>query len=182
MGSTVDTIYPETRTRSRRRALRQRTLDLCVVGALLLVVCLVSLPRLADYVSRTNEADARVALALLGQDCFPDGTSEPVWALADMAGWSPTLRHRLVDARPLEGAEGLLYHGYLFALRPTTDGQTWLIAWPRRGECTGAAVYAWAPGQGALVAAPATRRRWSGVGGAEGLLNPADWSRPAARR
>jgi len=171
----AETIYPGTRARQGRRLLGLRLTDAAVIAALCAVVGLVSLPRLADYVRRSNEQDARIALDLLGPACFPLGAVNPAGDPTDLGAWGPSLRHRLRDARPLEDASALLYHGYLFALRPTRAGETWLIAWPRLGGRTGSAVLAWAPAQGALCAEPACQARWVDPAGDQGALDPDEW-------
>lgn len=146
-----------------------------VIAALLVVVCLVSMPRLADYVRHTNEADARRALVLLGPACFAAGDTAPAdWT--DVENWNRTLRHRLRDARALTDGESLLYHGYLFAVRPTSEGAQWLVAWPRDGGETGEGVYAWCPQRGALEASRGERVAWSDRAGAEGPLEPSGWT------
>lgn len=176
MAEAAETIYPETRERRGRRILGLRLTDALVVGALCVVVGLVSLPRLADYVRHSNEQDARMALGLLGPACFPSGAVTPAGDPSDLGAWGPSLRHRLQDARPLEDASALLYHGYLFALRRTQTDETWLVAWPRQGGRTGSAVLAWAPGRGALHALPACQARWTDAGGDGGPLDPDEWA------
>lgn len=150
-------------------------MDALVLSVLVAVVCLVSLPRFADYVRRTNEQDARVALSLLGPACLPMGTTIPAGDLTNLGAWSSTLRHRLRDARPLEDTPALLYHGYLFALR-RAGSETWLVAWPRKRGRTGTGVFAWSPSRGALRADADCRDRWNGVSGDRAGLADAEWT------
>ena len=152
-----------------------RVADALVISVLAGIVCLVSLPRLADYVRSSNEEDARLALGLLGPAFFPEGATVPAGDLTDLGAWSGTLRHRLRDARPLEDASALLYHGYLFSLR-SMGGETWLVAWPREGGRTGVGVFAWSPTRGALRAEALQRERWMGVAGAGEDLADAGWA------
>lgn len=167
-----------------RRLPTLRSADRLVIFALITVVCLVSLPRLASYVQRSNEGDARRALAILGPYCCtPDSAPAPA-SPTDMATWPEQLKHRLGDARPLEDSSALLYHGYLFSLRPAPEASPWLVAWPRKAGRTGDQVYAWSPDMGTMTPTEECRLRWSIPGGDPGPIQPAEWktSRPAGHR
>lgn len=141
--------------RPARRFMGLRMIDLTMIMSVIAVVCVVTLPRLADYVRHTNEADARTALALLGPICFPAGAETPVGSLAELSGASHGLRHRLRDARLVQGEARLLYHGYLFELQAVEGSAVWLVANPRRADTTGEDSYAWSPGRGLMRATPA---------------------------
>lgn len=121
--------------------------------AVIVVVCLVSLPRLEDYVRRTNGSDARLALVVLAGICFPDG-AQPASAAEGGLGslWlgDEGLRHRLEDARLVEGTQDLLFHGYFYRLEQDAEGRAQLIAWPRKVGRTGTATFLWRPGVGVV--------------------------------
>ncbi len=161
--TTLDAPCAADTTRQRVRPSLLRRVDVLLLGAVILVVCLVSLPRLEAYVRNSNEADARLALKLLAEACFDPSQPSP-GDLATVTGTSRRLRHRLRDARLLEGRPTLLYHGYLFEFASGPAGESWIVAWPRRAGSTGAGIYAWRPGAG-LMGAPNRERRWSGVDG-----------------
>ena len=186
----------------RPRILGLHLTDGLLVGAVIGVVCLVSMPRLADYVRRTNQEDARTALALLGPTCTA-APEEIRTGLLDFSSWSPRLRHRLQDARPLASGPGLLYHGYIFTLRPSRDGTLWLLARPRSPGRTGEGIFAWSPQRGPLQlrSAAASKggsegfgsgsagsarmgsvRGGSEIGESEGLLDPELWIELEPRR
>jgi len=139
------------RTRALGRGLRIS--DGVLLFAVIAVVCLVSLPRLEDYVRRTNGSDARLALAVLGGICFPAGVQPTPAAQGGLGSlWlgDQGLRHRLEDARMVEGTQDLLFHGYLYRLEQGTEGRAQLIAWPRKVGRTGTTTYVWRPGVGVI--------------------------------
>ena len=176
----TDSDRPYVGPAAGRRILGLRLRDAFLIGAVISVVCLASLPRLADFVRTTNERDAQTALALLGPECASvqaAQTTDPT----DLSTWSRRLRHRLGDARPLESGAALLYHGYLFAMHPSESGHDWLVAWPRRAPRTGRAVYAWCPADGLLIADAPTAEAWHSADGAPGDLQRSGWSTQAVR-
>lgn len=140
-------------TRGGARARSRRIPDGVLLFAVIAVVCLVSLPRLEDYVLRTNEADAQLALVVLGGICFPQG-SRPTPAAEGGLGslWlgDESLRHRLGDARPVEGTQDLLFHGYFYRLERDAQGRAQLLAWPRKVGRTGTGTYTWRPVEGVI--------------------------------
>jgi len=144
-------------SRARRTARPRRIPDGVLLFAVIAVVCLVSLPRLEDYVRRTNEADARLALAVLGKICFGEGSRPIPRAEAGLGNlWSGDqgLRHRLGDARLVEGTQDLLFHGYFYRLDRDAEGRQRLIAWPRKVGRTGRGTYAWRPAEGVVEVRP----------------------------
>jgi hypothetical protein len=163
-GSTTSQAEGQTYRRPARRFMGLRLTGLFAIVAVAAVVCLVTLPRLADYVRHTNEADARATLALLGPICFPglcevhEDCAVPgdcvlaSGSLEELSCASGSLRHRMSDARVVEDEARLLYHGYLFELRKVEGQGTWLVASPRRKAFTGESTYAWSPSDGLLLA------------------------------
>lgn len=131
--------------------------DGVLLFAVVAVVCLVSLPRLEDYVRRSNEADARLALVVLGDICFPQGSRPSPAAEGGLGSlWlgDERLRHRLGDARLVEGTQDLLFHGYFYRLERDAEGRVQLLAWPRKAGRTGTGTYTWRPGEGVLEPSP----------------------------
>jgi len=166
---------PPTAVLGGRRGLRIAGVELAdaaVLGAILLLVALVSLPQLEAYARRTNEADARWTVSLLGGRLEDAGAA----ARPDLPDWvaqDARLAHRLRDARRVAGTSDLVFHGYFFRLDPA--GRS-LVAWPRRAGRTGARAYAWRAGQG-LWALGDPLGPWSGdePRGADGRpLEPPD--------
>ena len=158
--------------------------DAGLIGAILLLVALVSLPQLEAYARRTNEADARWTVSLLGARLeAPAGAGRadlPAWVAEDAR-----LAHRLRDARRVAGTSDLLFHGYFFRLDAAGAR---LIAWPRQAGRTGERAYAWRVGDG-LWAHGDPLGAWSGAeprGGDGRPLEPPDpspadgWVRLAA--
>lgn len=168
---------PRTRTEPRLSAL-----DSLLLGAVVGVVCLVSLPQLEAHARRRNEADARAAVALLGQARWPaalpretrktletgetGGAVKGSGAPRGLAAWVAAdgrLRHRLRDAREVAGTDLLLHHGYFLRLEPGAGSGPCLVAWPRRAGRTGLTAFAWSAG--ALYTNPNPGGLWSGIEG-----------------
>jgi len=145
---------------------RLRTLDALTLGAVALVVLLVSLPRLQDLAVRENEGDARwltERLAELTREA-PGGVRDIHGLLADQ----PTLTRLLDDSEYLEGGRLLRRHGYLFEVVAAPEGSldcaaAAVRAWPWRYQRTGREVYLWRCGE-PLRAHPNAGGRWSGPG------------------
>lgn len=124
-----------------------------LVGAIALLVGLVSLPRFRAHVLRANRIDAPVTLDLLGAYVFSDdwqrsrqedGAPDNLFALIE---GEERLRHRFPDARRFAGPDGetiLLHHGYLFGTGILVDGalrHPALVAWPSEFGRTGDAAF-----------------------------------------
>lgn len=141
-----------------------------IVGAIAVLVVLVSLPRFRAHVLRANRDDARLALSLLSARVFA-----PEWLAAQPEDAPPgdlyeviqgdeRLRHRFPDARRPEGQHELLHHGYLFDTgHVVVDGLRVpaLVAWPSVFGRSGDVAYA-RTGSG-LVVAHGNAGLWSGT-------------------
>ena len=127
------------------------------VAAIALLVCMVSLPRLENYVQSNNEEDAAVALRALGRAGDPGDAPDLSTWIAGVRG----LSHRFRDARRLEGSGLLLHHGYLFLMQRTGSGQTRFMAWPRSTPRTGRAAFL-LDATGGLHRHPNVDGHWSG--------------------
>ncbi len=149
-----------------------------IVGGIVVLVCLVSLPRLASYVVHTNQADARVALeAFASTQGFQSGVGLPTW-IASHSG----LRHRLRDARMVERSGHLLHHGYVFAATTLNagtqpgSGLPCFLAWPREPGHSGHAVYLQHPSKG-LLEHPGLTVEWPQLGTVLLEGGPLPWER-----
>lgn len=125
-----------------------------IVGAIALLVVLVSLPRFRAHVLRANRLDATTTLDVLGAVIFADewqSAIEPGAAPLHLPGVieaDERLSHRFPDARRALAADGrveLLHHGYLFDTGHVMDGafrRPALVAWPAEFGKSGDAAYA----------------------------------------
>ena len=146
--------------RPRIRVGRLSAVDVGLIAAIVTLVCVVSLPRLEEYARRTNEADARTAIVLLGETWIEDPrAAAPGRDLPALVADDPHVSHRLRDARRVPGTAILLHHGYY--LRLAEDGRS-IVAWPRRAGRTGERAFRYRAGQGLAVHANLDER-WSGV-------------------
>jgi len=142
-----------------------------LLGALGVVVVLVTLPLLRSLALRSNELDALRALDLLGREVF--AAEIPVTAVGELFGEDLPLSDRLPDTRLLEGGRLMFHHGYLFEVVSTTDGGRVLRAWPLAHGETGLGAFT-SPGPGQLLGHPNQSARWSGAGAAPPALPLAD--------
>lgn len=122
-----------------------------LVGAIALLVVLVSLPRFRAHVLRANQEDARLTLDLLSQTVFAEGWLdgfEPGKApeeLYDVVLSEERLLHRFQDGRRVEGAPQLLHHGYLVDtgnVLTGAQGRPALVAWPNTYGSSGDVAFA----------------------------------------
>ena len=134
-----------------------------LLGALALVVVLVTLPLLRSLALRSNEMDALRALDLMGREVF--AAESPVTAVGELFGQDRPMSARLPDTRLLEGGRLIFHHGYLFELVPTTDGGQVLRAWPLSHGETGLGAFT-SSGPGQLLGHPNQAALWSGTGAA----------------
>lgn len=142
------------------RASGRRPLDVLMLAAVGIVVCLVSLPRLHGYVLGTNQVDARRAVELLGAALLSDDQGAPP-DLGTALESDRTLAHRLRDARTAEDGSRLVFHGYYFELGVDATGVATIYAWPCEQGRTGLAAFACGP-DGRLYVHANTQGRWSG--------------------
>lgn len=143
---------------ARVRLAGLRLSDALLIAAILGLVLVVSLPRIEAFARSTNESDARLVTALLGERLLGEEGRELSADLPALVAGDEYLEHRLRDARRLPDTEILLFHGYYFRL---DHGAGTLVAWPRIAGGTGRAAFAWRAGAGLLVHAN-DERRWSG--------------------
>ncbi len=122
-----------------------------LVGAIALLVVLVSLPRFRAHVLRANQSDARLTLDLLGKTVFAEGWLEGFGAAAapdelyDVVLSEKPLVHRFQDARRVEGAPQMLHHGYLVDTGHVVTGalrRPALVTWPNTYGRSGDAAFA----------------------------------------
>lgn len=150
------------------------TLDKLTVIAVLVVVVLVSIPRLRGFALRENELDAmRMLRALAAQPAPANGerlhagqskSSNGGRALAALVAQDTGLCRRLEDLEFLAGGH-LRRHGYLFDLSSEKPGEPMLRAWPWDHGTTGRGAFVWTPQRGLLGYAN-TDGRFSGLDGA----------------
>lgn len=144
----------------RSQATGLALVDWATLTAILVVVLVVSLPRLHSLTLHQNERDAIQAARMLGNSVFAmDGEL----ALAEFLKDDKNLEHRLEDVEVLEQGRVLRRHGYLFDLTHTTSGDTALRAWPWSCGETGYGAYILTAGDG-LRGHPNKDSRWSGPG------------------
>lgn len=130
------------------------------IGAIVLALGVVTVPRLQTFAMRENEADARSIVQVLAQVVADqDGAVGPIGALPLDEG---NLRHRFRDAVPFEDGRSLRMHGYLFDL---VRGTGVVRAWPWRHERTGRAAYVFTE-DGRLLRHPNASGEFAGPQGA----------------
>ncbi len=140
-----------------------------LIGAIALLVVLVSLPRFHAHAMDANRADARITLDVLGAEAFNPGLAEELvlqsgpGALTRLLRNTPALTHRFPDARVSEDTGQFLHHGYRVDTGFVLDGvESWpaLVSWPDRFTDTGDAAFA-LTADGRLFGHP-NRGLWSG--------------------
>jgi hypothetical protein len=161
-----------------------------LIGAIALLVVLVSLPRFHAHAMDANRADARITLDVLGAMAFSEEHAADLVpqsgpeALTRLLRETPALTHRFPDARVSEDTGQFLHHGYRVDTGFVLDGiESWpaLVSWPDRFTDTGDAAFAltadgrmyghpnrglWSGGQSALRSVDLSDEGWK-------LLRPA---------
>lgn len=128
---------------------RSRLLDLATIAAILLVVVLVSIPRLRAFALRENELDAMRTLRVIAAQPAPANVPAGRHDLAYLVAHDASLLRRLEDVELL--ADGRLRrHGYLFDLARLQPGEPMLRAWPWSHGTTGRGAFVWTPQRGLL--------------------------------
>ena len=137
-----ETTHPPAPLLKRLRIAGVRLADALLIAAILGLVMLVSLPRIEAYARASNERDAVLATALLGDRLgSEDGSAvQGGQDLPSLVAGDWHLSHRLRDARRIPDTSLLLYHGYHYSL-DVRSGE--ILAWPRRAGGTGQTVYRW---------------------------------------
>lgn len=119
---------------------RIQSLDLALLIGIVVVVVIVSLPRLSDFARRENEADAERLVRRLAR-LFDDETvsgSPPASTQALFERLPREARRQFEDQSPVEHGRVLLRHGYFFEFvrLPSFEGDTQGVlavrAWPER--------------------------------------------------
>lgn len=132
-----------------------------ILGILLLVV-LVTLPRLRSLAIHENELDALRTLDILGGEVFAAEGARPE-RLGELFGESEEsalLGRRLADTRVLEDGRVLLRYGYLFELVEGPQGPG-VRAWPVEQGRTGQGAF-WLGADLSLCGDANREARWSG--------------------
>jgi len=151
--------------------------DWITLGAILVVVLVVSLPRLHALTIQQNERDAIQATRMLGQSVFAM-ESDPM--LADLLQENQSLEHRLEDVEVLEHGRVLRRHGYLFDLAHTRTGALTIRAWPWNCGETGYGAFI-LTSDGGLRGHPNEDSLWSGPGNAPAIPDSDPMWRPVER-
>lgn len=141
-------------------AARTRWLDHLTVGAIVLVVVLVSIPRLRAFALRQNELDAVRMLRSLAAHPAPIGFDPAEHDLAALVAQDVGLKRRLEDLEFVDGGR-LRRHGYLFDMARSASGEPMLRAWPWTHGQTGRGAFVWSPQRG-LLGHPNTDGRYAG--------------------
>ncbi len=139
------------------------------IAGVVLVVLLLSRPRLRDFALSENETDAYRLLERVGLACdevhagektdagHPTGPTT-IGALLDER---PDLQRWVQDGELDEDGARLLHRGYYFDLVEDPDGGSALRAWPQRYGETGWAAFLRTPA-GALIGHANDQATWSG--------------------
>lgn len=140
-----------------------------LIGAIALLVVLVSLPRFHAHALDANRSDARITLDVLGAEAFSGELSDELLlasgpgALTRLVRQTPALTHRFPDARTSTDTGQFLHHGYRVDTGFVLDGiESWpaLVTWPDRFTDSGDAAFA-LTADGRMYGHP-NRGLWSG--------------------
>lgn len=135
-------------------------LDRATILGILLLVVLVTLPRLRSLAIHENEMDALRTLGVLGGEVFAAEVAAPD-RLGALFTPESGLERRLADTRVLEDGRVLLRYGYLFELVEDQSGLG-VRAWPVEHGRTGQGAF-WLDAQRELHGSSNREARWSGV-------------------
>ena len=122
-----------------------------IIGAIALLVVLVSLPRFHAHAVDANHQDARISLDVLGAVAFDPALPDELarldgpGALLRLVSSVPALAHRFPDARSAPDTGQLLHHGYRIDTGFVVEGlesRPALVAWPDELGRTGDAAFA----------------------------------------
>lgn len=124
-------------------------IDRFAIGAVALIVVLVTIPHVDRLARRDNEMDAMRTLRVLAVQPAAPGTDSRLHTLAQLVGGDKLLARRLEDVEWM--ADGRLRrHGYYFDIAQRTGGDALLRAWPVEAGATGRAAFVWSPRTGLL--------------------------------
>ncbi|MCY2958591.1 MAG: hypothetical protein NTY35_00335 [Planctomycetota bacterium] len=151
--SHVSTAPAPTRSTGTSANTTIRTLswvDRLTLGAIGVVVVLVTLPVLRGFGLRENERDALRMLRVLSAEPAAgaglDAAGQQA-SLAELAGRDRVLHRRLEDLEMLSDGR-LRRHGYLFDVSALGTGEPMLRAWPWDHGQTGRGAFIWTPRRG----------------------------------
>lgn len=145
----VSSEAPRARGTAATSASSSRLLDYVTIGAILLVVALVSVPQLRGFALRENELDAMRTLRLIAAQPAPANIPAGRCDLAYLVAHDASLRRRLEDVEYLSDGR-LRRHGYLFDISSLQPGEPMLRAWPWSHGTTGRGAFVWTPQRGLL--------------------------------
>lgn len=129
--------------------------DRLTLGAIGVVVVVVTLPVLRGFGVRENERDALPMLRVLAAEPAAGPAALGALAtdgqptLADLAAADRVLHRRLEDLEMLPDGR-LRRHGYLFDVSALGTGEPMLRAWPWEHSQTGRGAFVWTPRRGIL--------------------------------
>lgn len=129
--------------------------DRLTLGAIAVVVVVVTLPVLRGFGVRENERDALRMLRVLAAEPAAGPAALAALAtdgqptLADLAAADRVLHRRLEDLEMLPDGR-LRRHGYLFDVSALGTGEPMLRAWPWEHAQTGRGAFVWTPRRGIL--------------------------------
>lgn len=135
-------------------------LDRATILGILLLVVLVTLPRLRSLAIHENEMDALRTLGVLGGEVFAAESAAPD-RLGALFTPESGLERRLADTRVLEDGRLLVRYGYLFELVDDRTGRG-VRAWPVEHGRTGQGAF-WLDAERGLHGSSNREARWSGV-------------------
>jgi len=173
MSTQADTtaVLVDTAALPRVRARGLSWIDRLTLGAIGLVVVVVTLPVLRGFGLRENERDATRMLRVLasepmsspitssrGGDVVIAGGVQPTLSL--LAAHDRGIQRRLEDLETLPDGR-LRRHGYLFDVVAAGPGEPMLRAWPWEHGQTGRGAFVWTPRRG-LLGFPNSDGRFSG--------------------
>lgn len=136
--------------------------DWITLSAIVVVVLVVSFPRLHSLALRQNERDAMQAIQLLGHSVLAQDRD---MTLSELLADDSDLEHHLDDIEMIENGRLLRRHGYLFDLTRDEKGSCQVRAWPWRCGETGLGAFVFTKGKG-LQGHPNGKSLWSGPEGA----------------
>ncbi len=168
-------VLSDTAALPRARARGLSWIDRLTLGAIGVVVVVVTLPVLRGFGLRENERDAmRMLRVLAAEPMSAASASHTGGDVVHAGGAQATLSHlatqdrgiqrRLEDLETLPDGR-LRRHGYLFDVVAAGPGQPMLRAWPWEHGQTGRGAFVWTPRQG-LLGFRNTDGRFSGPGAA----------------
>lgn len=132
---------------SREGLRRSAWIDRFAIGAVALIVVLVTIPHVDRLARRDNEIDAMRTLRVLAVQPASPGTDARLHTLAQLVGGDKLLARRLEDVEWMQDGR-LRRHGYYFDIAQRPGGDALLRAWPVEAGTTGRAVFVWSPRTG----------------------------------